>query len=209
MEPDAELLERWGRNDRVAGNALFQRYFPAVHRFFVNKVSNAAAVEDLVQQTFALLAECATNYRGTSTFRTFVFGVAHNVLRAHIRTRVQDNIELIGDVSVADLGAGPSSVAAAHEELRLLLDALQRVPIEKQVVLELYYFEELTGTELAAFLDVPESTARSRLRLSLGALRKVLAEQLPITTDSQNLLVGIERWIAQLQDVIGTRAARS
>jgi RNA polymerase sigma-70 factor (ECF subfamily) len=202
VEPDAELLSRWCRNDRVAGNALFQRHFAAVHRFFVNKVRDAVAAEDLVQQTFMRLAECASNYRGRSSFRTFVFGVARNVLREYFRDRERRGVEQIDELSVVELGAGPSSVAVAREELRVLLEALRRVPLTKQMILELYYFEHVTGAELAEFLGVSENTARSRLRMALEKLREVIATTSPIGAHSQALLDEIEEWTVSLQAAI-------
>jgi RNA polymerase sigma factor (sigma-70 family) len=207
VEADAELLGRWGRNDRVAGNALFQRHFAAVHRFFVNKVRDAVAAEDLVQQTFLRLAECATNFRGRSSFRTFVFGVARNVLREYFRDRERRGVEQLGELSVVELGAGPSSVAVAREELRVLLEALRRVPLTKQMILELYYFEHVSGPELAEFLGVSENTARSRLRMALDKLREVIATTSPVGSHSIALLEEIEQWSASLQQAIGIARA--
>jgi RNA polymerase sigma-70 factor, ECF subfamily len=209
VEVDAELLARWSRNDRVAGNALFQRHFAVVHRFFVNKVRDSIAAEDLVQLTFLRLAECAVNYRGRSSFRSFVFGVARNVLREHFRDRERRGVESLEDLSVVELGAGPSSVAVAREELRVLLEALRRVPLSKQMILELYYFEQASGAELAEFLGVSLNTARSRLRMALEKLREVIATTAPIGVYSQALLDDIEEWTASLQEAIGLARAQA
>jgi len=51
MEPsDGELLERWRTGDALSGEALFERYYDMVERFFLNKVSGGG--KDLVQETY-------------------------------------------------------------------------------------------------------------------------------------------------------------
>lgn len=210
MEPDAELLARWGGcGDKAAGNKLFQRHFAAVHRFFVNKVRDAATAEDLVQETFTRLAECYGNFGGRSSFRTFVFGIGRYVLMEHFREHRHDHAQPIEDMSVVDLGAGPSSVAAARQELRVLLDALRRVPLQKQIVLELYYFEEFTGAELAQMLRISEAAARGRLRLSLDALRDTILQIAPTGEHVQTLLEQLEAWRNSLLDQVELANASS
>jgi RNA polymerase sigma factor (sigma-70 family) len=205
VESDAELLRRWAESDRVAGNALFQRYYGAMYRFFVNKVRDAPTVEDLVQETFTRLIQVASRYASRSTVRTFVFGVARMVLLEHYRERGHGHVsdDVIGMTSVVDLGAGPSSVAAAREELRILLDALRRIAFEKQVILELYYFEDLSGPELADFMGVSESTARSRIRMAMEGLRDTIVRNTAGSPSMHSLLTSIEGWVHDLQRSLG------
>lgn len=158
---DAELLEAWRGGDKTAGSALFAQHFEAIHRFFVNKVDRD--VEDLVQRTFVACVEARDRFAGRSSFRTFLFGIANNILRERYRGRRKEAVDFNRD-SVADLGAGPSTVLAEKREERVLLEALRRIPLDLQVVLELYYWERLTGPQLGEVLAIPENTARSRVR---------------------------------------------
>ena len=57
-----------------------------------------------------------------------------------------------------------SAEAAQHEEQRLLLEALRRIPLDLQIAIELHYWEGMSGPDLAQVLDIPEGTVRSRLR---------------------------------------------
>ncbi|MFO0633263.1 MAG: sigma-70 family RNA polymerase sigma factor [Nannocystaceae bacterium] len=75
---DLELLEAWRGGDAKAGNALFDRYFDAVFRFFRNKVADHA--DDLVQQTFLALVQARDRFRGDSSFRTYLFTAARSKL---------------------------------------------------------------------------------------------------------------------------------
>lgn len=171
---DFELLDAWRANDEAAGRELFERYFDQVYRFFRNKVDEAA--EDLVQQTFMGLVQGRDRFRKDASFRTYVFMIARKRLYSFLRERdrAHDPVD-DGTTSVADLGlVSPSRAVVVRQEQHLLLAALRKLPIEMQVALELYYWEDLTAGEIATVLGVPEGTVRSRLRLGRDRLREQL-----------------------------------
>lgn len=169
MIEDAELLRRWREGDRQAGNLLFQRHFETIRRFFVNKVDDE--VEELVQRTFMACIEGQERFEGRSEFRGFLLGIARHLLWKHWGARSR-RPEPLDDLSISDLGAGPSTLLGRREEDRRLLDALRRIPLPSQVVLELYYWENLSGAELGIALGLPENTVRTHLRKAKQALAK-------------------------------------
>jgi len=144
VSTDAELLDAWRAGDARAGRVLVERHFHAIYRFFHNKVS--AGAEDLVQQTFLACTQGRDRFRGESTFRGWLFGIAHNVLRMHIRAKHGDTDTTYA--SACDLGPSPSSVLVAKAEERLMLEALRRIALDYQIALELYFWEHLTGAEI-------------------------------------------------------------
>lgn len=158
---DEQLLAAWGAGDRVAGGALLDRYFALVCRFFANKLPDDA--EDLVQQTFLACVEGRDRLR-TGAFRSYLFGAAHNVLRAQLRRRLRTRSEDLDLVVLAELTPSPSTIIADRREQRLLLEALRRLPLHQQVALELYFWERLTAAEIGDALELPEGTVRTRLR---------------------------------------------
>ncbi len=195
---DLELLEAWRGGDRDSGSELFERHFDSICRFFANKVDRD--VDDLVQRTFAACVEGKERFRGQSTFRTYLFGVAHNVLRSSLRKRKRDSDRFdLGVSSVFDLGLSPTVLVAKQKEQTLTLQALRRIPVEHQVVLELYYWEEMTAKDLAEVLDLPEGTVRGRIRRA----KKLLEEQLTLlaSDDStlQSTVSGLETWARGLR----------
>jgi RNA polymerase sigma-70 factor (ECF subfamily) len=167
-DEDEELLERWYAGDRDAGNALILRHFDAICRFFRSKLGDD--VEDLIQRTFLDLLE-ARRRGSIDSVRATLFTIAHRRLLDHLRTVYRRPIEELTSMSIADLATSPSGVVARNEEDRLLHDALRRVSLEHQVVLELAYWEELSGPEIAAILGVAEVTVRTRLLRGRQALR--------------------------------------
>ncbi len=200
---DAEMLQAWRDGDRKAGNELFQRHFEAIRRFFVNKVDRE--VEDLVQRTFIGCVEGKDRFEGRSSFRTYLFAVANNILREFYRQKRRDDRLDFQTHSVADLGAGPSSVLADKREQRALLQALRKIPLEFQVALELYYWEKLTGVQLGEALGVPENTARSRVRRGKELLARALTRVEKSRDVLQSTTADLDKWAAGIRDELGPR----
>jgi RNA polymerase sigma factor (sigma-70 family) len=202
-DDDDTLLERWRAGDNRAGNALFERHFRPLLRFFRNKV--AAGVEDLVQETLLACVRGRDRLRDDHSFRAYLFATARFQLYEHIRRASKHAVDLESD-SLEDLAPGLSSAYAKKHEQRLLLDALRRLPIDLQVTLELYYWEGLSGPELAAALDIAEPAVRSRIRRGSARLREEI-ERLAATPELLASASGdLEGWLAQLREVCGRRA---
>ncbi|KIG14329.1 RNA polymerase sigma-70 factor [Enhygromyxa salina] len=172
MSSDDELLLAWRAGDQRAGSELFKRHYGAIRRFFANKVDDS--LEDLVQRTFEACVAGQERFEGRGSISAYLRGTARNLLYQHWEARRARGASVpIEDVSLHDLGAGPSSMLARTHAERRLLEALRQVSLADQEILELYYWEELTGVELAEQLGVPEQTARSRLRRARLHLAKV------------------------------------
>jgi RNA polymerase sigma factor (sigma-70 family) len=168
---DADLFASWSAGSRDAGNELIERHFELVHRFFRNKVG--AELEDLVQRTFLACVEARDRYRGQASFKTYLLSIARHQLFSHYRRQHQQALDFT-ITSVHDLATSPSGVLARTQDGRLLAEAFRRVPLEAQVVLELAYWEELDGTEIASVLEVSLNTAYSRLHRARIAVRECL-----------------------------------
>lgn len=201
---DDELLAAWRSGDRRAGEQLFDRHFKALTRFFRNKVGHGASgaadgMDDLIQQTVLGLLEGKHEFRGEGSFRSFVFGVAYNVLRNHYRRARRDAERLdFGVTSIFDLAAGPAEAMAEamvekHEQ-RLLLEGLRKIPVEHQVLLELYFWEPLTAAEIGAVLGVPEGTVRTRIRRAKQLLEAELGRLSADPRLLESTLSNLEDW---------------
>ena len=194
---DFELLDAWRAGDRGAGNALFERYFDAVCRFFANKVHHG--IDDLIQKTFLGCVEGRDRFQKQASFRTYLFAVAHNVLRAHYRQRRPGSEFDPSDAAADDFTPSPSTMFALQQEQRLLLEALRRIPLDHQLVLELYYWEDMAASELAVVLGIPEGTVRSRLRRAKEALSEKMASLARSPELLRTTLSDLEKWVRSLR----------
>lgn len=194
MEPtDGELLERWRHSDAASGEALFDRYYHMVERFFQNKVGDT--INDLVQETFTRCVESRDNIRDNAHFRLYVFGIAYNVLKTHLRERYRGGEAIdVNEVSVRDLEPGPVTLMVRRREHRLLLEALRTIPVEDQVILELHYWDNLTTDEIAGALGIAIGTARGRLQRARDKLAEVINRLTESTHDPTTTVQCLEDW---------------
>lgn len=207
MRPtDAELLDAWGAGDPRAGRRLFNRYFVAISRFFVNKVREDP--DDLVQDTFMACVRGRERLRDKGSFRAYLFGVASNVLRMHFRSkRLHPLLEDLGEHTAHDLAPGPSTIIHAQEEELLLLEALRRIPLSLQIIMELYYWENMTTQEIGEVVDNPTGTVRSHLRRG----RQLLEQELERLGSSEHVkarvLLDVEQWASSVRTTITRECA--
>ncbi len=195
---DSELITAWRAGDRSAGGVLFNRHFGSICRFFRNKVQRD--VEELVQRTFVGAVEGRDRFREEASFRTYLFAIAHNVLRAHFRQmgRVREIVE-VDSQSLVDLGGSPTALLAAKGEAKLLLHGLRRIPLESQVLLELYYWEKLTIREVGAFLGVSTETGRNRLRKARRLLVRAIQELEAAPSLIESTVTNLDVWAARIR----------
>lgn len=197
MKSDYELLNAWQEGDTSAGDELLKRHFDSVFRFFDRKVQGDAA--DLVQATFIACVEATATFKRQSSFRTFLFSIARRKLYDHWRGRSRNKQVDFTMTALEDLGPTPSVANVKKQEQRLLLEALRTIPMEAQLILELHYWEGLSGPELAATFEVPEGTIRSRLRRAREALEKQLAKLATSQELLQSTVSDIEGWAKSLR----------
>ena len=197
---DEELLEAWRQGDKDAGVALFQRYYDAIYRFFRNKLMDDSG--DLVQQTFLACAEGRDRLRQDASFRSYLFGVACNTLRAHLRSKYRHVAADLDTVTAFDLSPGPGEIYARSREERLLLKALRRIPVEQQVLLELRYWEALGSAEIAEVLGLPDNTVRSKLSRAHANLKGVMERIASSPAELASTVDNLEAWAQRCRAVL-------
>ena len=194
---DEALFAAWAdQQDSRAGERLFHRYFPKILQFFRNRLGDD--VQDLVQATFLACVEARARFQGRSSFKGFLYGIARNQFLKELTRKYKRRSVDAAVTSLHDLGPTPSYVVDRREERELVLMALQRIPIDSQIALELYYLEGLSGPEVAEALEIGQPAVRGRLRRALGYVREQL-EQLATTPALRAAsLQTIEAWARSL-----------
>lgn len=170
---DIALLERWRSGDEAAGQALFQRHFDSIYGFFETKCE--AEADELTQATFLACVRAKDQFRGASSFRTYLFTIARNELYRMLRTRQRRDAKLdFALSSIAELVSTPGTKIARNQEHRRMIEALQRLPVEQQALLELHYWEDMDIAALAEVFESPAATIRTRLHRARKALRELM-----------------------------------
>lgn len=194
---DLELLTNWRAGDAAAGQALFERYFRRIYRFFETKFGGD--VDELVQSTFLACLRAKDQFRGDSAFSTYLFTIARHELYRKLNERRRDLERIDFEVtSIAELAQTPGTRIAAREDRAKLLAALRNLPVEQQVLLELHYWEQVEIAELAEIFDSPAVTIRSRLHRARNALRDRMMRDPEIPAEVSDSLDSLDAWARRL-----------
>ncbi len=194
---DLELLNAWRAGDSAAGQALFKRHFRKIYRFFETKFGRD--VDELVQSTFLACVRAKNQFRGDSSFSTYLFTIARHELYRVLSERRRDLDRIDFDASsIAELAPTPRTKIAAEEDRVRLLHALRELPVEQQVLLELHYWEGLDAAALGEVFEMPPGTMRSRLSRARDALREIMLKDANTPLEVTESVESLDAWARKL-----------
>jgi RNA polymerase sigma-70 factor (ECF subfamily) len=174
MTTDEQLVEDFQRGSRDAFAELFRRYREKMYGFFRRRTENPARAEELAQETFLAALKAAPRFEPRALVRTWLFGIAMNLLRADRRKNVgqtSTSVPLNEDLT-------PAAAADCDPGAALWVrEALAQLDDEHREVLLLREYEQLSYAEIAALLALPVNTVRSRLFRARMALKELLVPQ--------------------------------
>lgn len=182
---DAELLERHIKGDSLAFSELVERYRQELFGFLMRFMGDAAAAEDVFQETFLQLHISAGTFDLSRPLKPWLFTIAANKARDAMRSRQRrQTAPLDAPISAsqtegstyADLIPtnipGPEEDASNHETRQAVQTIVSQMPENLRMVLLLGYFQELPYKQIADMLDVPLGTVKSRLHAAVRYFAK-------------------------------------
>jgi RNA polymerase sigma-70 factor, ECF subfamily len=170
--PDADraLVEAWvTRGDQVAFAALVERYQNWVFRLVLAVLGPGGVgdAQDVTQGVFVRLAAHLKDFRGDSTFRTWLRRLAMNLAidrRRHARWRKPHvSLSALDERRATDRSDDPYRSVEAAERTRAVARCLGVLPDDMRSVIHLHYWLDLPAGEIAAALQIPTGTVKSRL----------------------------------------------
>jgi len=166
-----------GDRDRAAFKTLFLHFGPRIKALMLKSGVDYAQAEDLSQDVMMTVWRKVDLYvpeRGTVS--TWIFTIARNARIDRLRRNSSQPYE---DVESLDLPSGEADAedeAFAGQKADLVADALMELPDEQRQIIELAFVHDLPQSEIAARLELPLGTVKSRMRLAYGKLRAKLEE---------------------------------
>lgn len=181
---DAELVQRMADGDVGALDVLYSRYARPVYSFALRIVGDGPLAEEVLQEAFLRAWQQAGRFEfARGSFASWLLSIAHNLAIDEVRRRQRrpqraDAVE-IDDVLRLEVDESANVEEAAEAtELRARIGAVMaRLPPPQRQVIELAYFEGLTQREIAALLDEPLGTIKTRMRLGMLKLKEYLASE--------------------------------
>lgn len=171
---DEALVAACGIGDTAALGALFDRHHEAVYRLISRLLrSEPSEIDDLVQQTFLAAWRSAKQFGGKGAVRSYLFGIAANTVRHHIRGAVRRRAAIADLPSPAPSGT-PDMAALRAQQVHRLAMALERLPEDLRVVYVMCDLEEVPGVEAARVLGMRAGTLGRKLHEARRALRDAI-----------------------------------
>lgn len=180
MDADRSLVDAAADGGREAFDALVLRYQAPVLNLIRAMGAADADADDLVQEAFVRAWRSIGGFRSDSTFRTWIFGIAINVVRSHRVKQARSRL-LFWSPARQDPAADPLDRASTDEGveaslvLRQAIDrALAALPEDLRAAVVLRDVHGLDYREIADVLGVPIGTVESRIFRARQRLRPLL-----------------------------------
>jgi len=174
-ELNALLVQVADTRDRAAFAALFDHFAPRVKSYLLRLGASPALAEDLAQEALLSLWRKAHLFDpAKASAATWLFTIARNLRIDAIRREKRPELNPEDFMPEAE-AAADAGMVQAHDENRLRR-ALKDLPADQIQVVELSFFADKPHSQIAAELDIPLGTVKSRLRLAMARLKRGLEE---------------------------------
>lgn len=180
---DADLIARLCNADEYALEQLYHHYYVRLFRFIARVTRREELIDEIINDVMYVVWERAASYDKQYKPSTWIFGIAFNKARQAVR-----NADRPEEISLDDIDEDSSWLGKQDAEFGQLefddwlASALGQLSPEHRAVIELTYYEGLHYNEIAAIMDCPENTVKTRMHHA----RKNLAVILASTNDSSS-----------------------
>ncbi|MFP4662629.1 MAG: RNA polymerase sigma factor [Halanaerobiales bacterium] len=178
---DGELIKQFNNGNKDVFEELIQRYQDKVYNTTFRMLGNHEDAMDMAQETFIRVYRSLDNFKGNSSFSTWLFNITGNICRDELRKRQRSlkTYSLSSDKNInADIPEdteqknNPEKASLSRELSITIQQKVDQLPGEQKIVFVLREFENLSYQEIADVLDISLGTVKSRLSRARRALRK-------------------------------------
>jgi len=170
---DEELVNCARAGDRKAFCALVEKYAKPLTMMILRMVKDKDDAMDISQQVFLKTYERLSLFRNSSSFKTWLYKVAVNAVKDHVRTQKTTFSSDALD-SLADPAESPALLLEKKQELGRIREAVQDLPEKQRMTLQLRVYEGLEYEEIAKILGGRANAAKANLCEAVKTLRRKL-----------------------------------
>ena len=176
---NSELVKKSQLGDKAAFEQLVIRHQDLVFSLAYKLTGNREMANDVAQEAFIRAWKAIEKFRGDSTFSTWIYRITVNTawtLRKKAKKHNTLNIDDTYEPIVIDEKKDPELVAINSDLSSVLINALDKIPIEQRIIVELKNIEGRSHKEIADYLDISVTAAKVRLHRAHQKLRQILEE---------------------------------
>jgi len=195
-ELDRQLVERAQQGDKHAFGLLVTKYQRKLSRLLSRFVKDQAEVEDVAQEAFIKAYRALPSFRGDSAFYTWLYRIAINTAKNYLVAtgRRTPTVTEFDSEEAEDFDSGeqlrdintPENLMMTRQIADTVNNAMDGLPEELRSAIQLREIDGLSYEEIAAAMNCPIGTVRSRIFRA----REAIAEKLRPLLDTQ----GDKRW---------------
>jgi len=156
-----------------AFEALYRLYHPRLARFLLNLLHRPQLVEEVLNDTLFVVWERSDTFRGASKLSTWIFAIAYRKAMKALRRLDEPVEDHDADMRPSD-GDAPDARLGRHRTQEALLAALAKLSPDHRTVVDLTYFHEMGYREIAAIMDCPVDTVKTRMFHARRHLRRLM-----------------------------------
>jgi RNA polymerase sigma-70 factor (ECF subfamily) len=172
---DSDLVAM-AREDQAAFGELYERYVKKIYAYVYFRTGNHHDAEDLTARVFhRALVHIETYVERGVPFQAWLYKIAHNLVANWHRDRNRRKVVPLDEFVAAGLRSeAPEDTTEAQEERERLVEAISRLPDERQQLLVLKFVDKLSNQEIGEVMDRSEGAIKSLYHRTLLALRDEL-----------------------------------
>lgn len=191
---DRELVQRAREGDRYAFNLLVWRWERPIYNLALRYLGSEEDATEVCQEVFVRAYSHLKEFRGDAQFSTWLYRIAinccHNIARRRKKSREVSLEKTYASSSYLESSGHDHEAEADYYRAQVMTrvaEALQRLPEEQRIVVELRILQDRPVEEVSQILGIPEGTVKSRLFYALKKLRDQLHDLVSMhTSGTQN-----------------------
>ena len=162
------LIQRCLRGDQVAWERIVRLHWRRVFNVAYKFVGKHDEAEDLTQDIFLKIFKSLDTFDRRANFQTWLISVSRNLCIDHYRSVRKERQTIDRDVDANELSPaapepGPIAALEQRDRVTLLRDALASLPESLRTAVVMRDIQELSYQDIAARLQLPEGTVKSRI----------------------------------------------
>jgi RNA polymerase sigma-70 factor (ECF subfamily) len=171
---DAELIRRIAAGEEAALRALIAAHQTRVFRFVARLVGNEAVAEEVMSEVFMEVWRNAARFEGASAPGTWILSIAHNRAVSRLRKRREESWNEDAAGALPDEGDTPEVAVQKADKGEVLRRCIGQLSADHKAVIDLVYYHELSVSEVAEALKIPENTVKTRMFYARKRLSELL-----------------------------------
>ena len=174
---EVRLIGQIAGGDRLAFTQLYRAYFPRLTRFLDRMTRKPVLIEEIINDTLLVVWQKAASFNHTSKVSTWVLAIAYRkALKA--LDALDEPVESDADDSPGAPACQPDIALSLQQLQYNVAQALDALPPLQSAVVNLAYYHGMGYDEIAAIMDCPVNTVKTRMFNARARLRITLAGQL-------------------------------